>query len=194
MNGQTDTAYLHEKLEDLKERFESHSSSLEDKMSQLVELMQKVASLQERENNNSEKIRELFESRKELAAEHKHMNEVMNLRMEKHVADMNICRDSIIGLMKEDRAQVDARIRDTSTIANNAKEEVNKWLNRGIGAWLIISSCLVLLQALAGYFIKEMKVEHAVLVQDVKELKRDTLQNHNDIFRISEIIKEKHRE
>ena len=107
---------------------------------------------------------------------------------------MTVCRDSIIGLMKEDRAQVDARIRDTSTIANNAKEEVNKWLNRGIGAWLIISSCLVLLQALAGYFIKEMKVEHAVLAQDVKELKRDTLQNHNDIFRISEIIKEKHRE
>lgn len=187
-----DIGTLAEKVSNLEERFEDHSHKLESKLDQIVEIMQKVASLQERESANSEKIRELFESRKELASEHKHINEVMNMRMDRHVSDMNICRDSIITTINTTKDQMDAKIKETSIVAVNAREEVNKWLNRGIGAWVIISSCLVLLQIVAGYFIKEVKLQNAVLTQEVREIHNTASQNQRDILYITKTIQEKH--
>lgn len=187
-----DIGTLSEKVSNLEERFDEHSHKLESKLDQIVEIMQKVASLQERENSNSEKIRELFDSRKELAAEHKHINEVMNIRMDRHVSDMNICRDSIVNTLNTTRDQLDLKIKETSFVANNAKEEVNKWLNRGIGAWVIISSCLVLLQVVAGYFIKEVKLQNAVLSEEVRELHTTSTKNQSDLLYITKTIQEKH--
>jgi len=189
-----DIGTLAEKVFNLEERFEDHASRLEGKLDQIVEIMQKVASLQERENSNSEKIKELYESRKELAAEHKHMNEVMNTRMERHVSDMNMCRDSIINTINLTRDQMDVKVKETSIVATKAREEVDKWLNRGIGAWVIISSCLVLLQVVAAYFIKEVKLQNAEITQVVRQLQTTDTQNQRDILYLSKTIQEMHKQ
>jgi|WetSurMetagenome_2_1015567.scaffolds.fasta_scaffold07129_4 hypothetical protein len=181
----TDIGVLSEKVSNLEQRFDEHSIKLEDKLDQIVEVMQKVASLQERENINSEKIKELQDSRKDIISEHQHMSEVMNIRLDKHVSDMNVCRDNIVSIIQINKEQLETRLKDTTTIANNAKEEVNKWLNRGIGAWVIVSSCLILLQIIAGYFIKEIKIEYSLLSAEVKELHNTTTQIQRDIYYIS---------
>lgn len=145
--------------------------SVENKLDQLVDLLQSVTTLNEKIAHNEEQIRELKVRDREIT----HQVEVLEGRIhnavDKQVGELNNSKEYSANLLKqhENEAKVEF-IKIKESIAEN-KAEVQKWINRATGAWVILGGCLMLLQAFGGYIINNINKEHEELLKEVKEIR-----------------------
>lgn len=175
---------LSSRVESLEDRFQQHSLKLETKLDQLVTLMQKVTQLQEREARNADDIHDLRESNKSIIQSMDQMNLRLHERVTTAAKEMDQSKNMVLATLAVEHKEIQKELREVQDKGAETKSELNKWLNRGIGAWVVATVCIVVLQSWGAYMfnsavdqIKEMKIELNTINVKVNALQLRELQS-----------------
>ena len=150
---QNDITIIASRVESLEGRLDDNIEKINTRLDLIVDLMQKVTALQEREISNAVQINDLKLSIKETNTTIKEWNAHIHERMDRHYADIKICREGIDATIINIEDGIDAELKEVRTKNAETQAELSKWLNRGIGAWALASVLLLLVQGVGAYLV-----------------------------------------
>lgn len=120
------------RIEKTEADFLGHLQKVETKLEQIAELTRTVSLLQQQTNQQSEHLVEVRTQIREFGTK----LESTTARIHGRIDEVgNNARDKIEMASKENEMQLKA----VDAKANNNEKELKQWLNRGIGAWVIIA-------------------------------------------------------
>jgi len=187
-----DISIIASRVESLEGRLDDNIDKINNRLDQIVDLMQKVTALQEREINNQVQINELKSGLKETNQTIKEWNRHIHDRMDRHYADIKVCREGIdatISNMEDELHQEVEKVKDKNHVT---QAELSKWLNRGVGAWALASVLLIVLQGTGAYMING--IINATVKNDERMTRIETrmLENERNQTELLSFAKEKH--
>ena len=148
-----DISIIASRVQSLEGRLDDNIDKINGRLDLIVDLMQKVTALQEREISNAVQINDLKLSIKETNTTIKEWNAHIHERMDRHYADIKICREGIDATIINIEDGIDAELKEVRTKNAETQAELSKWLNRGIGAWALASVLLLLVQGVGAYLV-----------------------------------------
>lgn len=145
--------YILSRVSSLEENLKGHSRDLEVKLDKIVNLVEKVSVLQQKEISNSDDISEIKTQLNSIIESEKKVNNRMHERIDIIINDINNYKTIQL------------------TEISNTRAEFNKWLNRGIGAWVIGSILMLFIQSIVGFYVnytvdKLQEIEHTVITSE----------------------------
>jgi uncharacterized phage infection (PIP) family protein YhgE len=188
--------FVLKKIEIVESKLENHVEKIGAKLDQLVEIMRTVAQLQEREARNSEDIVELRKSLRESMDNYTRAVTRIHERLDKNEDEQKKQEKEIVGQISEVAKAIEHRIEKIEeteelkrekleTDVREVENKLNTWLNRGIGAWAAASVLLLVIQAIGGYLLNNMKDEFNAARQQITTSERrlsETEQNVNMVW------------
>lgn len=173
------------RVESLEGRFADSITKIDGRLDQIVDLMTKVTQLQEREIKNAEQIGDLRTSMKEL-------NQKVEDKIEKHIADIRVCKLSLDEKIDHLEDEVSSRIVDVSEKNAVTREEFQKWFNRGAGAWALASVLLIVLQGAGAYVINDIITKQTRTEDKIDNIETKLYNNEKVLRDIYSFAKEQH--
>ena len=144
---------LSSRVESLEYRLDTNTKNIDSKLDQLVELMTKVTQLQEREARNADDIQDIRVSLREFTHAMDAMNRRWHERLDLNAKEMDLCRAKLATAFAEEHKEVEEKVEEVKKISTETDKELSKWLNRGIGAWIVGGFLIVLLQSWGAWVI-----------------------------------------
>ena len=189
-----DISIIASRVESLEGRLDDNIDKINNRLDQIVDLMQKVTALQEREINNQVQITELKIGLKETNHTLKEWNAHIHERMDKHYADIKICREGIdatIANMEDELHTEVEKVKEKNLATQN---ELSKWLNRGLGAWALASVLIFVLQAAGAYVINGIVDAGEKNDERMARLESRILENERRYIDVMSLAKSQHPE
>lgn len=145
--------YILNRVSALEENLKGHSKDLELKLDKIVALVEKVSVLQQKEISNSDDISEIKTQLHAIIESEKQINSRIHDRIDIIIHDINSYKTIQL------------------TEISNTRAEFNKWLNRGIGAWIVGSILMLFIQSIVGFYVnysvdKLQEIEHIVITSE----------------------------
>jgi len=194
MVQQNDISIIASRVESLEGRLDDNIDKINNRLDQIVDLMQKVTALQEREINNQVQITELKFNQKETNQTLKEWNTHIHERMDRHYADIKVCREGIDATIANMEDEIQSNIEHVKERNYNTQAELSKWLNRGVGAWALASILLIVLQGAGAYVINgiiESSVKNDMIIDRIETR---MLENERRYIDIMSLAKSQHPE
>lgn len=175
--------FLLKKIGDVETKLENHILKIEQRLDTIVSIMQQVTMLQERESRNSDDIKELKETLKDTIGAFNNTVQRVHVRLDEiEHARANYAREYDMGVKDVESkimSKLDTFKKETDTthqILNSNTQEidmkVSRWMNRGIGIWTAASIFVVILQALGGFLLSNLKDDYQGMKSQVGAIER----------------------
>jgi len=139
--------------------------------------MQKVTQLQEREARNGQDIHDLRESNKSIISAMENMNLRLHERVTTCGKEMEESRQKMTTAFNIEHKEIEKELKEVVEKGTATKDDLNKWLNRGIGAWIVASIFILALQSWGAYMfnssmdqIKEIKSEISIMKIELNKM------------------------
>jgi len=194
MVQQNDISIIASRVESLEGRLDDNIDKINNRLDQIVDLMQKVTALQEREINNQVQITELKVGLKETNQTLKEWNSHIHERMDKHYADIKICREGIDATIANMEEEIHTEVEKVKEKNLNTQAELSKWLNRGIGAWALASILIIVLQGAGAYVINGIVEANVKNDLRMDRLETRMLENERRYIDVMSLAKSQHPE
>jgi len=189
-----DISIIASRVESLEGRLDDNIDKINNRLDQIVDLMQKVTALQEREINNQVQITELKAGLKETNHTLKDWNAHIHERMDKHYADIKICREGIDATIANMEDEIQTEVEKVKEKNLATQNELSKWLNRGLGAWALASVLIIVLQAAGAYVINGIVDAGAKNDERMARLEARLLENERRYIDVMSLAKSQHPE
>lgn len=147
--------YLLKKVESIESRLENHVVKIELKLDQIVDIMRQVAALQEKETRNASDIQELKVDLKSSITDFRDAILRVHDRLDRndqHHSDLEQTFNIKVNQAEKTGADICDKVKEKIT---NTDNKVESWINRGIGAWVVGSFMLIIIQGVGAWIVKE---------------------------------------
>ena len=174
-------ALIANRVESLEGRFDENISKINGRLDQIVDLMTKVTQLQEREIRNADHINELKVGLKESNISVRDWNQRIHERLDYQQDQIKDCRSESDKHILQSEEKLYTKISTVATNHQTTREEFQKWFNRGIGAWIVASFLLVILQSMGAYIISGIIDANKETLKRLETIESRALSNERTI-------------
>lgn len=157
------------RVESLETRLSENTQRIETRLDDLIELMQKVTQLQEREARNASDIRDLRDAIKIIIDNEERMNQRWHERLTAQAKEIEYSKNELKASFEVEHKEIEHDIKCMRAEHAHTKELFNTWLNRGLGAWVVLSVIIGLLQTWGGMMFNAS-------LEEVKQIKTKIIQ------------------
>jgi uncharacterized phage infection (PIP) family protein YhgE len=171
------------RIEKTESDFLGHLQKVETKLDQIAELTRTVALLQQQTNQQSDQISEIRDQMRDQIQKHDHSVSRLHTRLDE--MNTNI-RDRFDINAKEDAF----RVRAVEAKADATEKELKQWLNRGVGAVVILSLLLGVVQTIFYRWIDSIDQRRALTEQLLQGLSNINEKHSQQIGQLQDISKE----
>ncbi len=168
---------LSERIQKTESDFVSHLKKVEDRLDQIVDLTKTVAVLQSQTTQQGDSIVDMRASQRE------HFQKVDGsvARIHTRIEDAQThTRDKLELVVKETEMAIkevsnnsERSIKEISVLASNTDKELKQWLNRGMGAWVLILLVVGSVNTVLWRWVDGIDKDRTQIVQVLEQNKRD---------------------
>ena len=168
---------LSDRIQKTEADFISHLKKVEDRLDQIVDLTKSVAVLGQQASQQSDQITELRTSQREHFQKFDGSVSRIHTRIEE-VQEHNRDRVELIAKeteisIKDMSTKYESSIKEISSQSNNTDKELKQWLNRGVGAWLVLVFVFGAFNTALWRWVDSIEKDRTQIVQTMETNKRD---------------------
>jgi len=185
---------LSDRIQKTESDFISHLKKVEDRLDQIVDLTKSVAVLGQQASQQSDQITELRTSQREHFQKFDASVSRIHTRIEE-IQDHG--RDKLELIVKETElaqkevaSKCDKATKEISSKADNTEKELKQWLNRGVGAWLVLVLVFGAFNTTLWRWVDSIEKDRTQIVQSMELNKRDHIIYDNRVLSLESTVKD----
>lgn len=185
---------LSDRIQKTESDFITHLKKVEDRLDQIVDLTKSVAVLGQQASQQSDQITELRTSQREHFQKFDASVSRIHTRIEE-IQDHG--RDKLELIVKETElaqkevaSKCDKATKEISSKADNTEKELKQWLNRGVGAWLVLVLVFGAFNTTLWRWVDSIEKDRTQIVQSMELNKRDHIIYDNRVLSLESAVKD----
>lgn len=185
---------LSDRIQKTESDFISHLKKVEDRLDQIVDLTKSVALLGQQTSQQSDQITELRTSQREhfqkfdasVSRIHTRIEEIQEHHRDK--IELIVKETELSG--KELASKYDKVTKDLATKVDSTEKDLRQWLNRGVGAWLVLVLVFGTFNTAIWRWVDTIEKDRTQIVQSIELNKRDHIIYDNKVLSLESMVKD----